>query len=171
MKNNCTNEEEEQKIMTRSSGKVILLMKLLDKFKKEGKKVLLFSQFVTLLDLLKQCLEIEGYTCEILKGSLTSTLRQQAISRFNDESNKTNIFLISTKAGGVGINLTSASEVIIFDSDWNPQNDLQATARAHRIGQKKEVTVYRLITTNSYESEMFEAASRKLGLDKAIFTG
>lgn len=107
----------------------------------------------------------------MLKGSLSSTLRHQAITRFNEEANRTDAFLISTKAGGVGINLISASEVIIFDSDWNPQNDIQATARAHRIGQKKEVTVYRLITANSYEAEMFEISSRKLGLDRAIFTG
>jgi len=79
--------------------------------------------------------------------------------------------LISTKAGGIGINLISASEVIIYDSDWNPQNDIQATARAHRIGQKQEVTVYRLITASSYESEMFKISSKKLGLDKAVFTG
>ncbi len=90
-----------------------------------------------MLDLIKPFLERHGYNCEILKGSQASTLRSQAINRFNDETNKTDIFLISTKAGGVGINLISASEVIIYDSDWNPQNDIQATARAHRIGQKK----------------------------------
>jgi chromodomain-helicase-DNA-binding protein 7 len=71
----------------------------------------------------------------------------------------------------VGINLITASEIIIYDSDWNPQNDIQATARAHRIGQKKEVTVYRLITSNTYEAEMFQISSKKLGLDKAVFTG
>ena len=79
--------------------------------------------------------------------------------------------MLSTKAGGVGINLTSANVVIIYDSDWNPQNDVQATARAHRIGQKSEVQVYRLITCNTYETEMFERATQKLGLDKAIFIG
>lgn len=81
------------------------------------------------------------------------------------------MFLISTKAGGVGINLIAATEIVIFDSDWNPQNDLQATARAHRIGQKREVSVYRLITAHSYESEMFELSSKKLGLEKAVFAG
>jgi chromodomain-helicase-DNA-binding protein 7 len=110
-------------------------VKLLEKFKREGKKVLLFSQFVIMLDLLRPFLEMGGYNCEILKGSQSSTSRHQAITRFNHE--KTDIFLISTKAGGVGINLVAATEIIIFDSDWNPQNDIQATARAHRIGQKK----------------------------------
>lgn len=107
---------------------------------------------------------------EVLKGSLSGTIRHQAITRFNEDPN-TDIFLISTKAGGVGINLISASEIVIYDSDWNPQNDIQATARAHRIGQKKEVTVYRLITSNTYEAEMFQISSKKLGLDKAVFTG
>ena len=79
--------------------------------------------------------------------------------------------MLSTKAGGIGINLTSANIVIIFDSDWNPQNDVQATARAHRIGQASEVVVYRLITMKTYEAEMFERATKKLGLDQAIFLG
>lgn len=79
--------------------------------------------------------------------------------------------MLSTKAGGLGINLTAARIVIIYDSDWNPQNDVQATARAHRIGQENEVQVYRLITNNTYESQMFQRASKKLGLDQAIFLG
>ena len=78
------------------------------------------------------------------------------------------MFLLCTRAGGVGINLTAADTVIIFDSDWNPQNDLQAQARCHRIGQEKMVKIYRLITRNSYEREMFDKASLKLGLDKAV---
>ena len=81
------------------------------------------------------------------------------------------MFILSTKAGGVGINLTAADTVIIYDSDWNPQNDLQATARCHRIGQTKEVTTYRLVTRNTYEGEMFARASRKLGLERAVMSG
>ena len=79
------------------------------------------------------------------------------------------MFLISTKAGGTGINLTAATNIIIYDSDWNPQNDIQAIARAHRIGQKKNVTVYRLITSNTYESTLYESAVKKLGIGMAIF--
>jgi SNF2 family DNA or RNA helicase len=78
------------------------------------------------------------------------------------------VFLLCTRAGGVGINLTVADTVIIFDSDWNPQNDLQAQSRCHRIGQTKSVQIYRLITSNTYEKDMFDRASMKLGLDKAI---
>ena len=80
------------------------------------------------------------------------------------------MFLLTTRAGGLGINLTSARVVIIFDSDWNPQNDLQAIARAHRIGQKFEVQVYRLITSKTYEAQMFDRASKKLGMEQAIFS-
>jgi chromodomain-helicase-DNA-binding protein 7 len=78
------------------------------------------------------------------------------------------VFLLCTKAGGLGINLVAADTVIIYDSDWNPQNDLQAQARCHRIGQDKMVKIYRLITRNTYEREMFDRASLKLGLDKAV---
>ena len=78
------------------------------------------------------------------------------------------MFLLCTRAGGLGINLTAADTVIIYDSDWNPQNDLQAQARCHRIGQQKAVKIYRLITRNTYEREMFDKASKKLGLDKAV---
>ena len=71
----------------------------------------------------------------------------------------------------MGINLTAATEIVIYDSDWNPQNDIQATARAHRIGQQSEVTVYRLIIAHSYEAEMFRCSSKKLGMGKAVFSG
>ena len=77
--------------------------------------------------------------------------------------------MLSTRAGGVGINLTAADICIIFDSDWNPQNDVQAQARCHRIGQTKSVMIYRLITSRSFEQEMFDRASRKLGLEQAVF--
>lgn len=95
-------------------------------------------------------------------------MRQSAIDRFSRPHSKSFVFLLSTKAGGVGINLIAADTVIIFDSDWNPMNDLQAQSRCHRIGQKKSVQIYRLVTRNTYESEMFDRASRKLGLEHAV---
>lgn len=143
---------------------------MLTKFQEQGKKTLIFSQFVTMLELLQEHLEKTGFRCELLHGGVSASDRTRAISRFCDDK-QAQVFLISTKAGGVGINLTAATEIVIYDSDWNPQNDIQATARAHRIGQKQEVTVYRLITNNSYEAEMFRVASRKLGMDKALFSG
>lgn len=157
--------------LVESSGKMILLDKMLTKMKEDGKKVLIFSQFTVMLKILEEYLREKGYTYEKLDGSVRAAERHKSIEIFNNPAIKRDVFLLSTKAGGLGINLASASVVVIFDSDWNPQNDVQATARAHRIGQQSEVKVYRLITANSYEAEMFERASKKLGLDQAIFLG
>ena len=157
--------------MIQSSGKMILLEKLIIKMRSEGNKILIFSQFTMMLDLLEEWIKFLNVKYEKIDGSIKAKERQNAIDRFNDPKKKREVFLLSTKAGGLGINLTSANVVVIFDSDWNPQNDVQATARAHRIGQSQEVQVYRLITTRTYEAEMFERASKKLGLDQAIFMG
>jgi hypothetical protein len=96
--------------------------------------------------------------------------RQAAVDRFVKPEYQRFIMLLSTKAGGLGLNLTAADTVIIYDSDWNPQNDLQAQARAHRIGQTHSVKIYRLITRKTYEMHMFHKASLKLGLDRAVLT-
>lgn len=161
----CADKDERFKKLIDTSGKMILLDKLVMKYKQEGKKILIFSQFVYVLVLLEEYLRYRGYKYEKIDGSVKSKERQNSIDRFNDPEKKRDVFLLSTKAGGLGINLTSANIVIIFDSDWNPQNDVQATARAHRIGQKQEVMVYRFITKKTYEAEMFERATKKLGLD------
>lgn len=100
-------------------------------------------------------------------GRVRGNERQKAIDRFETEEDSF-IFMLSTRAGGVGINLTAADTCIIFDSDWNPQNDVQAQARCHRIGQTKQVRIYRLITSRSFETEMFDRASKKLGLEQAV---
>ena len=165
-----TLEDKIQK-MIEMSGKMILLDKLLPKMKLENKKVLIFSQFTYMLVLIEDYLKYKGYRFEKIDGTIKAKERQNSIDRFNNPDKKRDVFLLSTKAGGLGINLTSANVVIIFDSDWNPQNDVQATARAHRIGQVNEVQVYRLITARTYESEMLERATKKLGLDQAIFLG
>lgn len=150
-----------------SSGKMVLLDKLLPKLRKEGHKVLIFSQMVRMINMIEEYCEFKEYPCERLDGGISGNERQKAIDRFNKNKNSF-VFLLSTRAGGVGINLTAADTVVIFDSDWNPQNDVQAMARCHRIGQAKQVTVYRLITRKSFEAEMFKRASRKLGLEQAI---
>lgn len=162
------NVEEQMKKTLEASGKFVLVSKLLPKLKREGHKVLIFSQFIHQLDLLQQYCESQGFGCERLDGTVSGHARQSAIDRFSRPHSKSFVFLLSTRAGGVGINLIAADTVIIFDSDWNPQNDLQAQARCHRIGQEKAVKIYRLITRNTFESEMFARASRKLGLEHAI---
>eukprot|EP01138_Halocafeteria_seosinensis_P003330 gb/GECG01003406.1/.p1 GENE.gb/GECG01003406.1/~~gb/GECG01003406.1/.p1 ORF type:complete len:1786 (+),score=287.15 gb/GECG01003406.1/:1-5358(+) len=153
-----------------SSGKMVLLDKLLPKLQSEGHRSLLFSQFSIMLDLLEEYLRWKSIKYERIDGSVRGNSRQAAIDRFNAPNSDTTVFLLSTKAGGQGINLTSADTVIIFDSDWNPQNDIQAQARCHRIGQTADIVrVYRLVTSRTYESEMFRRASKKLGLHQAVF--
>ncbi|OQR81503.1 chromodomain protein, partial [Thraustotheca clavata] len=162
-------EFERTRLMIQASGKLVLLEKMLAKFRAEKKKVLVFSQFKIMLDILEDFFHTRQYTFERLDGALLGNARQAAIDRFNDMESDTFVFLLSTRAGGVGINLIAASIVVLFDSDWNPQNDLQAVARCHRIGQTQAVRIYRLVTKKTYEAQMFEIASKKLGMHHAVF--
>ena len=154
-----------------SSGKMVLLDKLLPKLKSQGHRVLIFSQFRIMLDIIEDYLIMKKMSYDRVDGTVTGKKRQSAIDKYSDTNSDVFCMLLSTRAGGVGINLTAADTVIIFDSDWNPQNDLQAQARAHRIGQTKSVKVYRLLTKKSYEMHMFHTASVKLGLAYAIAGG
>lgn len=121
------------------------------------------------MDILADYLRGRSYAYERIDGSVPGDQRQAAIDRFSTlPIEESFVFLLCTRAGGVGINLTAADTCIIFDSDWNPQNDLQAQARCHRIGQTKPVQIYRLICANTYEKDMFDRAGMKLGLDKAV---
>ena len=155
-------------MMVESSGKLVLLDKLLPKLRQDGHRVLIFSQFRIMLDILEDYLNMRSFSHERIDGAVTGKKRQAAIDKFSSPDSTIFVMLLSTRAGGVGINLTAADTVVIFDSDWNPQNDIQAQARAHRIGQTQSVKVYRLLTCKTYEMEMFRAASMKLGLDYAI---
>ncbi|KAA0197435.1 Chromodomain-helicase-DNA-binding protein 1 [Fasciolopsis buskii] len=154
--------------LIRGSGKMTLLDKLLQRLKSKGHRVLIFSQMVRMLDLLADYLAIRGWGFQRLDGSIRGAVRKQALDHFNAEGSTDFCFLLSTRAGGLGINLATADTVIIFDSDWNPQNDLQAQARAHRIGQTKQVSVYRLVTRDSVEEKIIESATRKMVLDHLI---
>jgi len=156
--------------LVKSSGKMVLIHKLLPKLYANGHKVLIFSQMVRVLDLLEELLKMMRYKYERLDGSTRSSSRAAAVERFIRKSCQRFVMLLSTRAGGLGLNLTAADIVIIFDSDWNPQNDLQAMARAHRIGQTKAVRVYRLLTAKTYEMHMFHSASMKLGLEQAVLS-
>ncbi|KAJ8387669.1 hypothetical protein AAFF_G00152190 [Aldrovandia affinis] len=154
--------------MVQAAGKLVLIDKLLPKLKAGGHRVLIFSQMVRCLDILEDYLIQRRYSYERIDGRVRGNMRQAAIDRFSKPDSDRFVFLLCTRAGGLGINLTAADTCVIFDSDWNPQNDLQAQARCHRIGQSKSVKIYRLITRNSYEREMFDKASLKLGLDRAV---
>lgn len=157
--------EDQLKGLIASSGKMMLLDQLLTKLKKDGHRVLIFSQMVKMLDILGDYLQLRGHQFQRLDGTIAAGPRRIAIDHFNAEGSTDFCFLLSTRAGGLGINLMTADTVIIFDSDWNPQADLQAMARAHRIGQKKPVSIYRLVSKDTVEEEVLERARNKLMLE------
>jgi len=147
---------------------MVLIDKLLPKLRERGSRVLIFSQMTRLLDILEDyCIYRQYRYCRI-DGNTSGDDREYAIDEFNRDGSEMFIFLLSTRAGGLGINLATADIVILFDSDWNPQMDLQAMDRAHRIGQKKEVQVFRLCIENSIEEKVIEKAYKKLRLDAMV---
>uniref|UniRef100_A0A8C5NUR4 SWI/SNF related, matrix associated, actin dependent regulator of chromatin, subfamily a, member 1 n=1 Tax=Jaculus jaculus TaxID=51337 RepID=A0A8C5NUR4_JACJA len=151
-----------------NSGKMVALDKLLARIKEQGSRVLIFSQMTRLLDILEDYCMWRGYEYCRLDGQTPHEEREEAIDAFNAPNSSKFIFMLSTRAGGLGINLASADVVILYDSDWNPQVDLQAMDRAHRIGQKKPVRVFRLITDNTVEERIVERAEIKLRLDSIV---
>jgi len=151
-----------------NAGKMIMLDKILVRMKKQGSRVLIFSQMSRVLDILEDyCVFREHKYCRI-DGSTAHEDRISAIDDYNKPGSEKFIFLLTTRAGGLGINLTSADIVVLFDSDWNPQADLQAMDRAHRIGQTKQVVVYRFITEQAIEEKVLERAAQKLRLDQLV---
>ncbi|KAH6832958.1 chromatin-remodeling protein 11 [Perilla frutescens var. hirtella] len=151
-----------------NAGKMVLLDKLLPKLKERDSRVLIFSQMTRLLDILEDYLIFRGhYYCRI-DGNTGGEDRDASIETFNKPGSEKFVFLLSTRAGGLGINLATADVVIIYDSDWNPQADLQAQDRAHRIGQKKEVQVFRFCTEYTIEEKVIERAYKKLALDALV---
>ncbi|KAI6653320.1 Chromodomain helicase DNA binding protein 4 L homeolog [Oopsacas minuta] len=149
-------------------GKLKLLEKMLDSLKQRGHRVLIFSQMTKLLDLLEDFLEQKNYKYERIDGGVTGLDRQACIDRFNEPESELFVFLLSTRAGGLGINLATADTVIIYDSDWNPHNDIQAFSRAHRIGQTNKVMIYRFVTRHTVEERITEVAKRKMMLTHLI---
>lgn len=149
-------------------GKMVILDKLLPKLKEQGSRVLIFSQMTRLLDILEDYCMWRNYQYCRLDGSTPHEDRQVQITEYNSPNSSKFIFMLSTRAGGLGINLATADVVILYDSDWNPQSDLQAMDRAHRIGQTKQVRVFRLITDNTVEERIVERAEIKLRLDTIV---
>ncbi|XP_017633850.1 ISWI chromatin-remodeling complex ATPase CHR11-like [Gossypium arboreum] len=151
-----------------SAGKMVLLDKLLPKLKERDSRVLIFSQMTRLLDILEDYLMFRGYQYCRIDGNTGGEDRDASIEAFNKPGSEKFVFLLSTRAGGLGINLATADVVILYDSDWNPQVDLQAQDRAHRIGQKKEVQVFRFCTEYTIEEKVIERAYKKLALDALV---
>ncbi|KAH9578442.1 SLIDE domain [Trypanosoma melophagium] len=153
------------------SGKMIILDKLLHRLlhdKEEKHKVLIFSQFTTMLDILEDYCSMRGFKVCRIDGNTSGYDRDAQMAAFNSPNSDYFIFLLSTRAGGLGINLQAANHVVIYDSDWNPQMDLQAQDRAHRIGQKRVVRVYRFVTDGTVEEKIYRRALKKLYLDAMV---
>lgn len=151
-----------------NSQKLKVLDHLLKKLKAEGSRVLIFSQMSRVLDILEDYSFFRGYEYCRIDGQTDHADRVQSIDEYNKPGSSKFLFLLTTRAGGLGINLTSADVVVLFDSDWNPQADLQAMDRAHRIGQTKQVKVFRFVTENSIEEKVLERATQKLKLDQLV---
>ncbi|XP_061419890.1 SWI/SNF-related matrix-associated actin-dependent regulator of chromatin subfamily A member 5-like [Lethenteron reissneri] len=151
-----------------NSGKMVVLDKLLPKLHEQGSRVLIFSQMTRMMDILEDYCMWKGYEYCRLDGQTPHEDRQVSIAGFNAPDSSKFVFMLSTRAGGLGINLATADVVILYDSDWNPQVDLQAMDRAHRIGQKKVVRVFRFITESTVEDRIVERAEMKLRLDSIV---
>lgn len=164
---NGASEDIDERLVT-ESGKMLLIDRLVPELFARGHKVLIFSQFTSALDIIEDWASVlRGYNVCRIDGTTKQEDRRAQIKDFNTDP-ETRLFLLSTRAGGLGINLTSADTVILFDSDWNPQQDLQAQDRAHRIGQKRPVIVFRLATANTVEQTILEKADAKRRLEKLV---
>lgn len=151
-----------------ASGKMLLLDRLIPRLLAKNHKILIFSQFKTQLDILQDwATALRAWHCCRIDGAMSQSDRHAQIHAFNTDPYH-RIFLLSTRAGGLGINLTAADTVVLYDSDWNPQQDLQAQDRAHRIGQTKPVIVYRLATKGTVEQTLLEKADSKRQLERLV---
>ncbi|KAF1948806.1 hypothetical protein CC80DRAFT_497964 [Byssothecium circinans] len=149
------------------SGKVAKLVQLLKQFKANGDRAILFSQFTSVMDILQWVLDDEDIAYSRIDGSTAISDRQPLIDQFYADE-EIPVFMLSTKSGGAGINLACANKVIIFDSSFNPQDDIQAENRAHRVGQTREVEVVRLVTKGTVEEQIHALGISKLELDKMV---
>lgn len=155
-------------LLWRTAGKFELLDRVMPKFQATGHRVLMFFQMTQIMNIMEDFLRLRGMKYLRLDGSTKADDRSELLKLFNAPNSEYFCFLLSTRAGGLGLNLQTADTVIIYDSDWNPHQDLQAQDRAHRIGQKNEVRILRLITSNSVEEKILERANYKLDMDGKV---
>ncbi|CAG7847264.1 Chromatin structure-remodeling complex subunit snf21; AltName: Full=ATP-dependent helicase snf21; AltName: Full=RSC complex subunit snf21 [Serendipita indica DSM 11827] len=154
--------------LIRVSGKMELCNRMLPKLFRSGHRVLMFFQMTKVMDIMEDYLRYRGWEFLRLDGSTKPEDRAELLAKFNAPNSPYNIFLLSTRAGGLGLNLQTADTVILYDSDWNPHADLQAQDRAHRIGQTKIVRIYRFVTEKSIEESMLARARNKLNIDEKV---
>ena len=160
----------DKRLLQYDCGKLQKLDELLKQLKSGNHRVLIFSQMTKMLDIFEIFLSLHGYRYMRLDGTTKVEQRQQLIERFNSDP-RYFVFILSTRSGGVGINLTGADTVIFYDSDWNPAMDAQAQDRCHRIGQTRDVHIYRLITEHSIEENILRKANQKRLLDDVVIQG
>ena len=154
--------------LVQNCGKLFMVDKLLKKLKERGSRVLIFTQMTRILDILEDYMVMRGFKYCRIDGNTDYDVRESSIDAFNAPNSEKFCFILSTRAGGLGINLQTADTCILYDSDWNPQADLQAQDRCHRLGQTKPVSVYRLVSENSVEEKIVERAQQKLKLDAMV---
>ena len=155
-------------MLWRTAGKFELLDRVMPKFHATGHRILMFFQMTQIMNIMEDYLRLRGMLYLRLDGATKADDRSELLRLFNAPNSPYFCFLLSTRAGGLGLNLQTADTVIIYDSDWNPHQDLQAQDRAHRIGQKNEVRILRLITSNSVEEKILERANYKLDMDGKV---
>jgi DNA excision repair protein ERCC-6 len=151
------------------SGKLLVVSKVLELWKKQGHHVLLFAQTQQMLDILEDVVLSAGYAYRRMDGSTQMASRQRIIDEFNEQDHVF-VFLLTTKVGGLGITLTGANRVLLYDPDWNPATDAQARERAWRIGQTREVTVYRLVTAGTIEEKVYHRQIYKQHLTNKVLS-
>ncbi|KAK9774428.1 hypothetical protein AB5N19_08902 [Seiridium cardinale] len=154
--------------LVEASGKLKILNMLLPKLKNRGHRVLIFSQFLMSLTILEDFLTALGLPHARIDGSLSALEKQKRIDAFNEPDSPLFAMLLSTRAGGVGINLATADTVIIYDPDFNPHQDIQALSRAHRIGQKNKVLCFQMTTKDTVEEKIMQIGRKKMALDHAL---
>ncbi|KAG0608643.1 hypothetical protein M758_8G121700 [Ceratodon purpureus] len=162
------NQTETNRQLMENSGKLVLLDKMMTKLHAQGHRVLIYSQFTRMLDILEDWINLKEWGYERIDGKISGSERQIRIDRYNAPNSTKFCFLLSTRAGGLGINLATADTVIIYDSDWNPHADLQAMARAHRLGQQNKVMIFRLVTRNTIEERMMQMTKKKMVLEHLV---
>ena len=163
-----TNPAVAHRSLVDASSKLKLLEIMLPKLKERGHRALIFSQFLNMLDMIQDFLDGLGLPHQRLDGSISSLQKQKRIDEFNAPGSSLFAFLLSTRAGGVGINLATADTVIILDPDFNPHQDIQALSRAHRIGQQKKVLVFQLTTRGTAEEKIMQVGKKKMALDHVL---
>ncbi|KAL1138654.1 hypothetical protein AAG570_008716 [Ranatra chinensis] len=160
---------DKQTLVT-DAGKLYVLDNLLKRLKQQGHRVLIYSQMTKMIDLLEEYMWFRKHTYMRLDGSSKISDRRDMVADFQNRADIF-VFLLSTRAGGLGINLTAADTVIFYDSDWNPTVDQQAMDRAHRLGQTKQVTVYRLICKGTIEERILQRAREKSEIQRMVISG